>query len=200
MLLLITDPGNPDSISATKIWQSKVDPAVLNALTGGDTEFILFLSEQADLSGAMTIKSKGEKGEYVYQSLIDVARRTQNPITTTLSEMGIDYRPFWIANMIWVRGDINILASMAKRSDVAHIYANPKVQMDQPVIESAGTSPQSVSAVEWNISKVRAPEVWAAGYTGQGITIGGQDTGYDWDHPALIGQYRGWDGVSADHN
>jgi len=38
------------------------------------------------------------------------------------------------------------------------------------------------------------------GYTGQGVVIGGQDTGYNWDHPALINQYRGWDGVVADHN
>jgi serine protease AprX len=200
MLLLVTEPGNPDPVSATRIWQSKVDSAVLNALAGGDMEFILFLSEQADLSGASQMKTKQEKGEYVYQSLIDVASRTQGSIITTLSEMGIDYRPFWIANMIWVRGDINTLSTMAKRSDIAYIYANPKVQLDQPVIEPAGTSAQSVSAIEWNIAKVRAPEVWAAGYTGQGITIGGQDTGYDWDHPALIRQYRGWDGVSADHN
>jgi subtilisin family serine protease len=200
MLLLVTDPGKPDPVSATRVWQSKVDPAVLSAITAGDTEFILLLSEQADLSGAMNMKTKQEKGDYVYQRLTGVARRTQGAITTTLSEMGIDYRPFWIANMIWVRGDINTLAAMAKRSDIAHIFANPKVRLDQPVIEPLGPSPQSVSAIEWNISKVRAPEVWAAGFTGQGITIGGQDTGYDWDHPALIGQYRGWDGVSADHN
>jgi hypothetical protein len=30
--------------------------------------------------------------------------------------------------------------------------------------------------------------------------VGGQDTGYDWDHPALKNQYRGWNGSSADHN
>ncbi len=41
--------------------------------------------------------------------------------------------------------------------------------------------------------------VWQLGYTGQGVVIGGQDTGYDWDHPALINQYRGWDSSSADH-
>jgi subtilisin family serine protease len=200
MLLLVTDPGKPDPVSATRVWQSKVDPAVLIAISGGDTEFIVLLSEQADLSRAMKLKTKQEKGDYVYQRLTEVARRTQRPITTTLSEMGVDYRPFWIANMIWVRGDENTLASMAKRSDITHIFANPKVRLDQPIIEPLGPSPQSVSAIEWNISKVRAPEVWTAGFTGQGITIGGQDTGYDWDHPALIGQYRGWDGVSADHN
>jgi serine protease AprX len=57
-----------------------------------------------------------------------------------------------------------------------------------------------VDAPEWNISKIHAPEVWAQGFQGQGITIGGQDTGYAWQHPALINQYRGWDGESVDHN
>jgi subtilisin family serine protease len=54
--------------------------------------------------------------------------------------------------------------------------------------------------VTWNVQKIRADSVWALGYTGQGVVIGGQDTGYDWDHPALINQYRGWNGSSADHN
>ena len=40
----------------------------------------------------------------------------------------------------------------------------------------------------------------APGYTGQGAVIAGQDTGYQWDHPALKDQYRGWNGSAADHN
>jgi uncharacterized repeat protein (TIGR01451 family) len=36
--------------------------------------------------------------------------------------------------------------------------------------------------------------------TGQGAVIGGQDTGYDWDHEALINQYRGWNGSIANHD
>jgi subtilisin family serine protease len=54
--------------------------------------------------------------------------------------------------------------------------------------------------VEWNLTMVNADDVWAMGYTGEGVVIGGQDTGYDWNHPALINQYRGWDGSTADHN
>ena len=30
--------------------------------------------------------------------------------------------------------------------------------------------------------------------------VAGQDTGYQWDHPALIKHYRGWDGTNANHN
>ena len=32
------------------------------------------------------------------------------------------------------------------------------------------------------------------------MVIAGQDTGYQWDHPALKGKYRGWNGSAANHN
>jgi uncharacterized repeat protein (TIGR01451 family) len=54
--------------------------------------------------------------------------------------------------------------------------------------------------LEWNIDLVNAEQVWARGFTGQGVVIGGQDTGYEWFHPALKEHYRGWDGITADHN
>ncbi len=50
------------------------------------------------------------------------------------------------------------------------------------------------------MSRVRAPEVWTLGFTGQGIVVADLDTGVQWNHPALIGAYRGWNGSSADHN
>ena len=43
-------------------------------------------------------------------------------------------------------------------------------------------------------------QMWAAGFTGQGIVVGNQDTGFDWAHPALKNQYRGWSGAGADHD
>lgn len=181
-------------------WTRKVDRSVYQVAVDEDTEFILFLTEQADLSAANEIREKNAKGEYVFQRLTDMARRTQKPVITALDSLGAEYQPFWIANMIWVRGDLNTLISMARRGDVKHIFANPKVYTEEPVRKPLEVSPQSATAIEWNIAKVHAPEVWASGYRGQGITIGGQDTGYDWDHPALKNQYRGWDGAVADHN
>jgi uncharacterized repeat protein (TIGR01451 family) len=178
----------------------KIDRSVFAAVAEGDTEFFLFLSEQADLSGTQYLRSKDEKGNYVYQRLTETAGRTQKPIIAVLTGLGAEFRPYWIANMIWVRGDLTVLRTMAARNDVDRIYANPKVSMDKLVSQPLTVSPQAAVSIEWNISKVRAPEVWAAGYRGQGITIGGQDTGYDWDHPALKEKYRGWDGAAVDHN
>ena len=103
--------------------------------------------------------------------------------------------------MIWVRGDWRTYRRWP-RGDVAHIYANPTVQVDEP--DPAAAAPDaaacSADAIEWNITKVHAPEVWAAGFTGQGVVIGGQDTGYQWNHPALKGKYRGWNGTTANHD
>ena len=50
------------------------------------------------------------------------------------------------------------------------------------------------------MTKVKAPDVWALGYKGAGIVVGGQDTGYRWTHTFIKNQYRGWNGTTADHN
>ena len=42
------------------------------------------------------------------------------------------------------------------------------------------------SGNDWNVNQVNAPEAWAAGYRGQGITVAVVDTGVDLDHPDLV--------------
>ena len=194
--------GNPISDSASPpTWQSKVDDWVLDSAAAGETEFLIFLNQQADLSQAALLKSKIEKGRFVYQRLTEMAQHTQPTILAALKRQGVEHHAYWIANMIWVRGSLQNIQSLAQRNDIAHIYANPSVQISvPPVTNQPAGQPSAIDGIEWNITKVRAPEVWNAGYTGQGAVIGGQDTGYDWDHEALIHQYRGWDGSIANHD
>ncbi len=42
------------------------------------------------------------------------------------------------------------------------------------------------SSREWNLNAVGAPEAWAAGYTGKGVTVAVVDTGVDLNHPDLV--------------
>ncbi len=200
LLLGMTGGSAPTAEAAA--WQEKVDPWVFSTVLEGETEFLVFLKEQADLSGAAGLRDKTAKGIYVYETLTSIAKTSQKPIRASLDSLGSAYQPFWIANMLWVRGDINIIQQIAQRPDVGHIYANPQVQLSLPEPDSTmdNLAPNATSTIEWNILKINADDVWAAGYTGQGVVIGGQDTGYDWDHPALINQYRGWDGATASHD
>ena len=176
---------------------------MLQTSAQGETEFLIFLAEQADVSGAANLPTKIEKGRYVLERLNEVAQRTQPAVIAALKKLGVEYRAFRVANMIWARGSQQVIRAIAERADVARLYANPQVKLDVPAtpafsIESdpvaVSTAPQ---AIEWNITKVNAPQVWAEGFTGQGVVIAGQDTGYEWDHPALKNHYRGWNGLDG---
>ena len=102
--------------------------------------------------------------------------------------------------MIWARADLDVVAELAARGDVRRLDANPRIRFDGPMPAGGHGDAAAPTSIEWGISKVHADDVWALGYDGSGIVVGCQDTGYDWDHPALIGHYRGWNGFAADHN
>lgn len=181
-------------------WKTKVDSGVLAATESGATvECLILLERQADVSAARQLKTKAEKGAYVWQSLQAVARQTQTPVKQVLEGAGIPYQSFCIVNAIYARVDAAILQRLASLDAVRQIQPNPWVKMEAP-FTNRGDEVTMREGVEWGIERINADDVWALGYTGQGIVVGGQDTGYDWEHPALVNKYRGWDGATADHN
>jgi serine protease AprX len=209
LLLMLLTPLTGIQLGQTAqpaVWQSKVDPWVLKTAALGPTEFLVYLKEQADLNPAAQLRTKLEKGTYVYNQLTQTARRAQAPILAALQDLSrsapgsFEYRSYWVANLIWVRGGSDLVQRLAARNDVAHLYANPHVRLEAPLPAGAPLAPNLPSGIEWNIQKVRAPEAWTHGFTGQGVVIGGADTGYEWTHPALKAKYRGWDGTTANHN
>src|SRR5438105_2406695 len=147
----------------------RVDPWVLETASRGQTEFLVMLREQADLRGARALPSKEQKGAFVFDALSSTAARTQKPLLDLLESRGVPHRAFWVANVIWVRGDRALVEELAAREDVFHVYANPTVHMDEPMARRVSETPESPDTIEWNILKVHAPDVWNLGYTGQGI-------------------------------
>ncbi len=178
-------------------WVSKVDPWVLNTSRAGETEFLVVLEEQADLSAIKLLRSKAAKGRAVYKRLTATASATQGPVLAALTASRVEHRAYWVANMIWVRGGINTVRAMAERVDVKRISANPRVHVS--TLDPAHTSAPAMRGVEWNISHVGADLVWALGINGSGAVVAGQDTGYLWSHTALVNQYRGGAG-NHDYN
>lgn len=184
-------------------WQLKIESGLLDAASAGETEYLVTFSEQTELEYAQGLPNKQEKGSYVVGRLKSTAQQSQKSFLDFLDSEQVEYQPFWITNAVLVKSNRNILELAARRSDVLHISANPSIGADLPGVvrerEANGLAPFS-QIIEWNISRVNAPQVWEAGFTGQGVVIGGQDTGYDWEHPALKDKYRGWNGNSVDHN
>jgi subtilisin family serine protease len=163
--------------------------------------FLIVLREQADVQKAASISDRTQRIEYVYQTLVQTAERTQAPARAELDRLGIKYRPHYLINMIEVSGRTDLMSAFAARPEVKEVILNPNVRManysetlDLLAINTPG------QGVEWNIAAVQAPEVWAKGVTGKGIVVAGADTGADWTHPALQSKYRGWSGGVAQHD
>src|SRR5262245_26862379 len=180
----------------------KIAPEVLAETSGGSaTPVVVFLRDQADVSAAHGMKDSDARGWYVYSTLTGHAERTQAGLRAFLRARGVSFQSFWAANMIVATADRALVALLAARDDVARVDSNRPIRgIEDPIVAAGRLAPDALESVEWGVNNVNAPSVWAMGFTGQGIVIGGQDTGIRWTHAALKGHYRGWNGTTADHN
>jgi serine protease AprX len=183
---------------------NKIAPWVMEHTTNGQqAEFMVVLTDQADLSGAAALATKAEKGRYVYDTLRNKSQTTQGPILQWLRERGIEHRSFYSVNAILVKGSREVAETLANRPDVARVEGNPRIRNSFPQpgpVEQAPLLPGAPATIEPGIVYTHAPDVWALGFTGQDIVIASADTGVRWTHNALKPHYRGWDGVTADHD
>ena len=183
---------------------TKIAPWVFEHTANGErAEFFVVLTDQVDLSGAAALPTKMKKGRYVYDALWNKSKATQTSILQWLRDRGIEHQSFYIVNAILVRASREIAEALAARPDVARVEGNPQIKNILPQPDAIGEAPsptQRPETIEPGIAYTHAPDVWALGFRGHGITVGGADTGARWTHNALKPHYRGWDGVTADHN
>ncbi|WP_442792019.1 S8 family serine peptidase [Micromonospora sp. NBC_01796] len=179
-----------------------VDAQVLKEIsTKGSTSFMVFLREQAKLDGAAKLRDSDAKAVEVHRQLTGTAARTQSGLRADLDARKAEYTAYWIANALQVRGDKALVDSIAARDEVARIEPVHIYPLIKPT-PSKTTAKAEPNAVEWGLSNIEAPRVWSEyGDRGEGIVVANIDTGVQYDHPAVVGQYRGNLGNgSFDHN
>jgi hypothetical protein len=133
LLLLFTAVTIPTSQAINQTmeqgWRAKVASLVLAAVDAEpgrtavplpETDFLVVLVEQGDVSAAAGLPTKEEKGRFVYETLTAVAQRSQPAILQQL-DSSVPYRQFWLVNMIAMRGNIQLVEQLARRDDVAAI-------------------------------------------------------------------------------
>jgi subtilisin family serine protease len=200
--LVAAGPQKPASAAA-----ARVDAAVLDALkasASGRATVLVKLGEQADLSAAAKIEDWNERGWAVYRALSATARSTQQPLLDQLRSAesageASKIRSFWIVNVISVEASRDTIDALAATPGVASIL--PALKLEAPILQPAERVAVP-DTVEWGITKIRAPEVWSTyGAEGGGVIVANVDTGVQFDHPALVRQYRGnLLGGNFDHN
>ncbi|HEX2417989.1 MAG TPA: S8 family serine peptidase, partial [Micromonosporaceae bacterium] len=155
----------------------------------GTTSFWVVLDSDADLAGAARLKRKADKGRFVLTAKTRHAERTQAGLRAVLDRHKAEYASYWIDNSLFVTGDTALLAEIAARPEVEAVEADEAVELPAPL---PGENEPSVNAVEWNVGRINAPQVWSdLGVRGEGIVVANIDTGVQYNHPAVGGQYRG---------
>ncbi len=166
--------------------------------SGAAAPVLVVLQEQPDVSGIRVIAQGDARLAAVVSTLREHAEQNQRALRAELDLRGVRYRSLWAINAIALEADASTLDWLAQRPEVAQIaWDGPSRRL--PTVEQ-DFGPKAPTAVGPGVTLIGSETVWAAGFRGQGVLIAGQDTGYEWTHPALQASYAGWDGAIADHN
>ncbi|MFE7135466.1 S8 family serine peptidase [Streptomyces sp. NPDC057638] len=194
-------PAPPSSDGGPTVAERKIEPRLTAELDDGKAVFWVYLDSEANLTAANRASGKAAKAEAVYEAKTEHARRTQADLLKSLDAARVEYTSYWIVNAVRVVGGPKLVNSIAERAEVARIDAEDRITLPKPI---PGERENTVNAVEWNIDRTKAPQVWSQfGVRGEGIVVANIDTGVDANHPALDEQYRGRSAsgtVSHDYN
>ncbi|PSK66837.1 Bacillopeptidase F [Micromonospora sp. MH33] len=176
------------------------------------SDFWITFDTRADLAPAKKIANWTERGQFVYDALQAAAKSSAASVAAELDAAGVKYTSYPLVNAVLVRGGTQKLAlDVASVGQVAEIHATPQVALVEPVEEkvpadqaarpAAPKAAAGAGTTTWGLDAIHAPQAWAMGATGAGITVSNLDSGVQFDHPALMHQYRGTkpDGT-VDHN
>ena len=102
---------------------------------------------------------------------------------------------YYIVNAFAIKANKALIKKLAAFEEVEIIMEDGLFIMAD--IQKEKNSDRTVT---YGLQNIKAPQVWSQGFRGQNVVIGGQDTGYKWDHEQLRDRYRGWNGTTANHH
>lgn len=172
-------------------------------------EVLIKVTGEADPAGAAkgarknlpATATRAEEKKAVRRAVVDAliknAAQSQAAILQELKQgtrrgSVLEISEYFITNMIYIKAHKDVILQLAQRPDVVSITPDFTITREEPIYTTGVTS-LSGSGIPWNLNTVKAPQVWNDfQMKGSGVVIGIIDTGADWQHPALMTQWRGY--------
>jgi hypothetical protein len=177
---------------------AKIEDDLLEAFSEkGSASFFVVMAEKADLAPAYQMADWSERGRYVYDALRETAARTQAPVIEYAKEHDLLYRSFLTVNSVYIqRGTLEVAEDLAALPGVDTLRLEGEARIE-PIDENEAAP----NAYGWNLDTLdpaaglygmQAVQVWDTyGLHGEGIVVANIDTGANYQHEALVEQYRG---------
>ncbi|HSN57354.1 MAG TPA: S8 family serine peptidase, partial [Candidatus Sulfomarinibacteraceae bacterium] len=167
-----------------------VEPELAAAMDSrGEAGLLIDFRERPDLSPALGMDWH-ERGRFVVDVLRESAARSQARVREYLDLGRVPYQAFWIDNLILVpSASREVFGELQAFDEIEVLRARRTMDLIEPVARAA--APSGGRAVEPNIDHVNADQVWALGFTGDGMVVANIDTGVRYTHDVLEPHYRG---------
>ncbi|MCA1713484.1 MAG: S8 family serine peptidase, partial [Actinobacteria bacterium] len=188
------------AVAAPASGAPKVEEGLLDRLRSGDVDtFVVEFTAKADLSGARATRDHDVRGRRVLEALVRTAERSQAAAIAQVARSGARGRSYFFRNVLFVEGDADLAAALAQRPEVEAVRSERVYPLVAPVSTAAAIE-AAVGDPEWGVAKIGADVAWNEGVRGAGVVVANVDTGVEYDHPALVNQYRGNDGGTFTHD
>ncbi len=175
--------------------KTKIGPALqarLNRVGPGETvPVIVRLQDRVDIRPmAVPTREKGPRRAAaraaMIKSLKERANRSRQPLQNLLQRHGVvKQRDLWLINAVAVDATPDLIGELMLLPEVESVVVDAPVEL--PEAETLAVS----GPAQPNVALVNAPDLWALGYAGQGVTVAIVDSGVDVNHPDLAPTWRG---------
>ena len=141
--------------------------------------------------------TRAERREFVVNELKEFANASQYDLRHSLAEMernGMVTEPriLWMANALGFSANKAAINDLARRNDILIIGYN--IERNWIPEDEAPRPASATREITQNVTQVNADDVWALGFTGEGVVVAVIDTGVNYNHLDLADHL--WDGGS----
>ena len=139
--------------------------------------------------------NRAERREFVVNELKEFSAASQYDLRHALSEMersGMVSSPtvLWMANALYFDATKAAIQDLARRNDIEMMgYA---MEYNWIPDGEEATPASATREITPNVTQVQADQVWALGYTGEGVVVAVIDTGVNYNHVDVADHL--WDG------
>ncbi len=176
-LLVGAQPAAAGTLSA------ELETVLASAQPGQELSVIVNFVDTSNVRSFRAFKRKIRRSTIV-RALRQQAEESQAEVRDFVTfRGGRKLRQLWIQNSLAMIAPAELIEEIATLKGVESIRLDAVVNAPDPVQTAAVTT-------EANITGINAPLVWAQGHTGAGVVVANLDTGVDYQHDDLAGNWR----------